>query len=312
MHAELAPTLKQVINGQTESTWREVLRDPTAALMMRTLRRRVEQLDDPQAAAPPPSSNVPGPGVCYSLILIRVLLERITVLWSEGHHRSARALHVTIKTLLIGLTMLRYTPVLRWRVCRPPLDLLITGFLMGNALLELFLYPGSKAAMMTWACLDEDIRLDLCSSEKDTKDRAIRLLVEIQLSSLDPNEVPPLQQASLYFWGSSGVTYLGRFLWERQDEVHRTGATIRSEEHETLVAHPQHRDGCLRRYKAARRESVARRLFLVLRTGPFTRIAAWERLEVGGRQPDGNTQHNRRKPRRCRRLELGEVDGRHR
>ena len=201
-----------------------------------------DALGNPPAAASPPSSNLPGPGVCYSLILIRVLLERITVLWSEGHHRSARALHVTIKTLLIGLTMLRYTPVLRWRVCRPPLDLLITGFLMGNALLELFLYPGSTAATMILACLDEDIRVDLCSSDKDTRDRAICLLVQIQLSSLDPLEITPPQQASLYFWGSSAMTYLGSFLWERQGEAHRTGATIRSEEHETLVAHPQHRD----------------------------------------------------------------------
>ena len=153
-----------------------------------------QALGNPQAAASPPSSNLPGPGVCYSLILIRVLLERVTVLWSEGHHRSARALHVTIKTLLVGLTMLRYTPVLRWRVCRPPLDLLITGFLMGNALLELFLYHGSRAATMISACLDEDIRLDLRSSDKDTRDRAVCLLVQIQLASLDPTQVTPPQQ----------------------------------------------------------------------------------------------------------------------
>ena len=123
-------------------------------------------LGNPQAAASPPSSNLPGPGVCYSLILIRVLLERIAVFWIEGHFRSARSLHVTLKTLLVGLAMLRYTPVLRWRVCRPPLDLRITGLLMGNALLELFLHPGSKAAAMMTACFTEDIRLDLCSSEK--------------------------------------------------------------------------------------------------------------------------------------------------
>ena len=70
----VTPTLKQVINGQTESTWREVLRDPTAALMMRTLRRRVAQLDDPQAAVVPstfayhvlnnwPERTAPGPKV---------------------------------------------------------------------------------------------------------------------------------------------------------------------------------------------------------------------------------------------------------
>ena len=36
-------------------------------------------LDDPQAAASPPSSNLPGPGVCHSLTLTRILLERVAV-----------------------------------------------------------------------------------------------------------------------------------------------------------------------------------------------------------------------------------------
>ena len=69
------PTLNQFVSSQTaDSTWREVLRDPTAALMMRTLRRRVAQLDDPQAAIEPstyaysvlnnwPERTAPGPKV---------------------------------------------------------------------------------------------------------------------------------------------------------------------------------------------------------------------------------------------------------
>ena len=70
----VTPTLNQFIGSQTDSTWREVLRDPTAALMMRTLRRRVAQLDDPQAAIVPstyaysvlnnwPERTAPGPKV---------------------------------------------------------------------------------------------------------------------------------------------------------------------------------------------------------------------------------------------------------
>ena len=47
------PTLNQFVSDQNDSTWREVLRDPVAALAMRHLRRRVVQLDYPQAALAP-------------------------------------------------------------------------------------------------------------------------------------------------------------------------------------------------------------------------------------------------------------------